>query len=446
MVDLSATRLAEAVERLRTSFWFLPAIMAAAAVALSFVMVELDVWIGLTLSAQSGWFLTFGPEGARAILGAIASSMITVAGLTFSLTMLTLQLASSQFGPRLLRSFLSDRLNQIVLGTFISTFLYCLLVLRTVRGTEEASFVPHLSVATGSGLAIVSLAVLILFIHHTAQAIRLETVLAGLAAEAREAIDRLYPAEIGQAPSHLPYGTRPVSDQLPDFDCAGCTITAGRSGYVQAVDNEALLGLAVRAGVVLRIDARPGQFVKEGDALLTVAPGGRVRDPLAEDLRAAVTLGDDRTPRQDLAFSLRRMVEIAQRALSPGINDPTTACYCIDRLEEALCLLAAREVPSAVRLDEAGMARVVAPASTLNEIALPALKAIARYGLGDADVVCRLVAAIEALASRALHEQPGLMALARAIRAEARAEAAAFDAADIDLRARSIDGRPRSDG
>lgn len=406
--------------------------MAASAVALSFVMVEVDVWIGIDLRTKPGWFLTFGPEGARTILGAIASSMITIAGLTFSLTMLTLQLASSQFGPRLLRSFLRDRGNQIVLGTFISTFVYCLLVLRTVRGTEGASFVPHLSVATGFALAIASLAVLIFFIHHTAYAIRLETILSELAAETGEAIDRLYPAQIGQGPSRAPGDAWSAAARLPDFDRDGQAVPAGQGGYVQAMDDEALLAIAARHGVVVRVEARPGCFVCTGDALLTIAPLVRVSDALVDDLQAAVTLGEDRTPRQDLAFSLWRIVEIAQRALSPGINDPTTACYCIDRLEEALCRLAGRETPPAIRFDKAGAPRVVAKGRRLGELALPTLRAVARYGIGDADVVRRLVAAIEAVAARAADERATLLELAHAIRAEARAKAAGFDRADID--------------
>lgn len=422
----------ENMERLRASFWFLPSVMAAGAVALSFFMVEVDIWIGIDLRTKPGWFLTFGPEGARAILGAIASSMITVAGLTFSLTMLTLQLASSQFGPRLLRSFLRDRGNQIVLGTFISTFVYCLLVLRTVRGTEEASFVPHLSVATGFALAIASLAVLIFFIHHTAHAIRLESVLSGLAAETREAIDRLYPERIGQGPSRAPENTCSAASQLPDFDRDGQRVPAGQGGYVQTMEGEALVAIAARHEVVVRVEARPGSFVCEGDALLTVAPRVLVSDALMNELQAAVVLGEDRTPRQDLAFSLWRIVEIAQRALSPGINDPTTACYCIDRLEEALCRLSGREPPLAIRFDKAGAARVVAKGRRLDELALPTLRAVARYGIGDADVVRRLVAAIEAVAARASDERATLLELAQAIRVEARARAAAFEGADID--------------
>jgi uncharacterized membrane protein len=151
--------------------------MAAIAIALSFALVNLDASIGTETVRNIGWLYTFGPEGARAILSAIASSMITVAGLTFSITMLTLQLASSQFGPRLLRNFMRDRGNQVVLGTYLATFIYCLLVLRTVRGTEDAPFVPHLAVAGGVLLALASIAVLIYFIHHVANAIRIETFL-----------------------------------------------------------------------------------------------------------------------------------------------------------------------------------------------------------------------------------------------------------------------------
>jgi uncharacterized membrane protein len=164
------TRLSSLWGRLHTSFWFLPAAMSGVAVALSFVMVEVDVWLSVDVVQKFCLLYTFGPEGARAILSVIASSMITVASLIFSITMLTLQLASSQFGPRVLRNFMRDRSNQIVLGTFIATFLYCLLVLRTVRGTENSSFVPHLSVAFGALLAIASVAVH--FIHHIATSIR----------------------------------------------------------------------------------------------------------------------------------------------------------------------------------------------------------------------------------------------------------------------------------
>ncbi len=176
--SISITRVSASWGRLNSSFWFVPTMMCAVAVGLSFLLIEVDTRIGVGTVSDFGLLYTFGPEGARAILSVIASSMITVASLIFSITMLSLQLASSQFGPRVLENFMRDRSNQIVLGTFVSTFLYCLVVLRAVRGTEDSIFVPHLTVAFTVVLAAVGVAVLIYFIHHIATSIRIETLLA----------------------------------------------------------------------------------------------------------------------------------------------------------------------------------------------------------------------------------------------------------------------------
>ncbi|MBU2361185.1 MAG: DUF2254 domain-containing protein [Alphaproteobacteria bacterium] len=167
--------------------------MCAVAVGMSFLLIEVDTLLGVGTVTDFGLLYTFGPEGARAILSVIASSMITVASLIFSITMLSLQLASSQFGPRVLENFMRDRSNQIVLGTFVATFLYCLVVLRAVRGTADSSFVPHLTVAFAVVLAAVGVAVLIYFIHHIATSIRIETLLAQLADDGCIAVDRLFP-------------------------------------------------------------------------------------------------------------------------------------------------------------------------------------------------------------------------------------------------------------
>ncbi|HUE75844.1 MAG TPA: DUF2254 domain-containing protein, partial [Chloroflexota bacterium] len=313
----SSTRLSSLWGRLHTSFWFLPAAMSAIAVALSFVLVQVDAWLGVEVVRNFDVLYTFGPEGARAILSVIASSMITVASLIFSITMLTLQLASSQFGPRVLRNFMRDRSNQIVLGTFIATFLYCLLVLRTVRGTDQSIFVPHLSVAFGAVLAIASVAVLIYFIHHIATSIRIETLLAHLASETRSAVDRLYPERMGQNPSRDKGET--AEHLIPsDFEGDARQVHADGSGYVQRIGVDALMQIATEHDLVVRIEARPGRFVSKGDAMLAAYPRDRVSDEIANDLRGALVVGLDRTPEQDLEFSIRRIVELAQRSLSPG--------------------------------------------------------------------------------------------------------------------------------
>jgi uncharacterized membrane protein len=375
-------------DRLRGSYWFLPSLMAAAAAGLSFGMTGLDAALDRVFYADLAVVNLFGPEGARAILAAIAGSMITVAGLTFSITMLTLQVATSQFGPRLLRNFMRDRGNQAVLGTFIGTFVYCLLVMRTIRGVEGASFVPHLAVAVGILLALVSLAVLIYFIHHIALSIRIETILSSLAAETEAAIERLYPDRLGRRPA---VGTDRAS---PDFAEAHLLRSAGE-GYVQAVDGSALVELARCHGLVVKVVARPGSFVTAHDGLLLLLPPVEPAADVAAELRGTFAIGNERTPDQDLAFSVRRIVEIAQRALSPGINDPTTALYCVDRLRQAFGRLAGREAPAATRLDDEGNLRVVAEPASFDELACDAFAAVMRHVGNNVDVAEALLRALD---------------------------------------------------
>jgi uncharacterized membrane protein len=372
--------------------------MAAGAILLSYAAVTLDAAIGVEAVREFGWFYTFGPEGARALLSTVASSMVTVAALTFSITMLTLQLASTQFGPRLVRNVMRDRGTQAVLGTFVATFVYCLLVLRTVRGVEGASNVPHLSVAFGVLLALASLGVLIYFIHHVAHSLRVETILSDLASEACAAIDRLYPELMGEPAAP---GALQSEEWSPGPEVTCCKVTATDSGYVQHQDEDALMRLAMEHDLFIGVEARPGRFVTDGDPLYSVWPRDRCSDEVIRALRTTVDLGLDRTPSQDVAFSARRIVEIAQRALSPGINDPTTALYCLDRLEVVLLRMAGRQVPSPLRLDGESVPRVLTTPHTLDELAYPALAAVARYGLSDRDVTDRLLALIDKLRHRA---------------------------------------------
>ena len=216
------------------------------------------------------WVYTGGPEGARAVLSTIAGSMITVAGVTFSITIVALTLASQQFGPRLLRSFLRDLGNQIVLGTFVSTFIYCLLVLRTVRGNDDAQFVPHLAVTLGVLLAMLSLGVLIFFIHHVSMSIQASQIIANVAADLEGAVARLFPERLGHERTPVTANTT----ALPvDFEESASAVPADSNGYVQAIDEDALMTLATERDVVLRIDAEPGRFVRCGTALVRVRPG-----------------------------------------------------------------------------------------------------------------------------------------------------------------------------
>ncbi len=387
-------------EDIRTSFWFMPTLMVAGAVALSLATIYLDKATPFhNRVATLGWTFTRGPEGSRAVLSTVAGSMMTIASVTFSITIVALQLSSTQFGPRLLRNFMRDRGNQVAIGTFIATFTYCLLVLRTVNGTEEEQFVPHISVTVGLLLALVSLGVLIYFIHHAAESIQAENVIASVSRDLHQAIDRLYPENSGQEPSVT--SKAPLGCGLPaGFDRESLPIAAPTSDYLQAIDVDRLMELAEERDVVISVGPRPGQFCFRGDDLARAWPGDRVDDDLAGAIRGAFYFGPRRTLAQDVEFAIDQLVEVAVRALSPGVNDPFTAMACVDRLGAALCTLAERDVPSPDRHDEEGRLRVVTGASTVSGIIDASFNQIRQAARGDASVTLRL---LETIASVARH-------------------------------------------
>jgi uncharacterized membrane protein len=352
--DLRMIRLRAAWEDLRATYWAVPSAMAFAAVVLSIGVIQLDRAVTATVLDRLSWVYTGGPEGARAVLSTIAGSMITVAGVTFSITIVALPLASQQFGPRLLRNFLRDLGNQIVLGTFVSTFLYCLLVLRTIRGTDDSEFVPHLAVTLGVVLAMASLGVLIFFIHHVATSIQASRIIAKVAGDLERAAKHLFPERVGHADRETAEQLAAASVRTSETG-ESRIVRAHGPGYVQAIDGERLISVAAEQDAILRLHVRPGAFVRHGTALMTVtAAGSFAADWTDGTLRSAVIVGDERTGTQDVEFYINQLVELAVRALSPGINDPATARSCIDRLEEALCDLAGRRFPSAARYDADG--------------------------------------------------------------------------------------------
>lgn len=334
------------LDKLRTNYWFLPAVMALLSMTMALMLVDVDRSVRLEVVRELGWVYTGGPEGARAVLSAIAGSVISVAGTTFSITIAVLSLASGQFGPRLLRSFMSDRGNQVVLGAFTSTFLYCLLVLRTVRGTDEITYVPHLSVTFGVFLAIVNVGVLIYFINHVAESIQVSKVIERVGDEVDSAIERLFPIAIGESRGafHLPHSPSRL-------------IRSEESGYIVAIDGDALLTLASRSDTVVKVLARPGDHVVVGVPLVEVWPK---KEENGKTFLGTFELGRDRNSFQDAEYALMQVAEIGVRALSSGINDPFTAMACVDRIGNSMCILASRPLPPRDRYDEQGNLRVIA--------------------------------------------------------------------------------------
>jgi len=383
--------------RVRSGFWFLPGVMAAVAVALALVSVAVDESLTEWLALNWGWTFTGGAEGASALLGIVAGSMITVAGVVFSMTLVTLSLASSQLGPRLLRTFMRDTSTQVVLGTFIATFLYCLLVLRTIRRAEEVVFVPHLSVTLGVIFAIASVGVLIYFIHHVSVSIQANEIAARIGRELMEKIDHLFPGHSGQAAPARPTEP-PDSGFFVVFDLEARPVGSAGDGYLQFIDWEALLALAVEEDLVVRLERRPGDYVVTSCPLALVWPGSRVTDRLTDQVRSLFVLGHQRTFDQDIEFGVNQLVEIAVRALSPGLNDPFTAMTCVDHLGSALCRLASKNMPSPYRHDRHDQLRVIAPGNTFEGVVDAAFNQIRQFSRSSAAVSIRVLETIAVVA------------------------------------------------
>jgi len=325
-------RLRAALEALGDIFWIRPALLVLGGTLLGQAMVMVERQ-GLRFPIlPEAWLYAGGEAGARAMLGAVASSTIGVAGTTFSITVAALSLASGQMGPRLLRNFVRDPGNQVALGIFLGTFAYALMLLRTVRSVEEGgSFVPQLGLSIALFMALLCVATLVWFVHHIASGINVETVIEGVHAELLEALDRL-PEE---PPSPAPPAPR------------GAPVALGCHGYLRAVDEEALAGWAEERGATLVLQVRPGHYLFPGGAVAEVTPPEAV-EAAREALDDALVVGTRQAAAQDLEFSVRQLVEVALRALSPGINDPFTAIAVLDRLGATLCELVPRHLPGPV--------------------------------------------------------------------------------------------------
>lgn len=387
------------LDRIRSSFWFLPSVMALGTVGFALFTVRLDETLTADWLLSLDWVYGGGAEGASAVLQAIAGSMITIAGVVFSLTLVALSLASQQFGPRMLRNFMRDTTNQLVLGTFIATFLYCLLVLRTIRRAEDTLFVPHLSVTFGLLFALTSLWVLIYFIHHVSVSIQADEIVARVGRELRDAIAQRFADQFRAVDGKEVPAATDLS--LPEsFERESVAIAAEEDGYVHLVEDDALLALAEKHDAVIQVTHRAGHYVVAGSPLARVWPADRAaKDGLGDRVNAAFVVGNQRTPGQDVEFAVQQLVEIAVRALSPGVNDPFTAIACIDRLSSALYCLAHREMPSAHRLDEQHRLRVVLQPLSFAGITDLALNQIRQHAGRSAAVTIRLLEALEVVAS-----------------------------------------------
>jgi len=414
------SRLREWLEAIGDIFWIRPAMLVLGGILLAQAVI---------LAEQSGtrlpgvlddWIYTGGEAGARALLSAVASSTIGVAGTTFSITVAALSLASGQMGPRLLRNFVRDSGNQYALGIFLGTFAYALVVLRTVRSVDEVPFVPHLGVTCALVLALLCVATLVWFVHHVATGINVEVVIDGVHGELSAAVARLDRGPPGVVAGSEPPRGRPVAFEA--------------RGYLRAIDHDGLADWAEQASATVVLLVRPGDFLFPGAPMAEVIDGGPCGDAEAA-VRAAFSLGPRQAATQDLEFSVRQLVEIALRALSPGINDPFTAIAVLDRLGAALCEVAPRRLPNPT-LERAGKVVLYREVTDYAGLCDAMFHMIRQSAAGSPAVIIRLletlgrVIAVETCAERRteLHRHARLAVSAGSLGIENPADVAAMEA------------------
>jgi uncharacterized membrane protein len=325
-------RVAQFFQDIRYALWFLPSIIMAGGAALGFAAVELDSRIDHEALLRWPVLFAASAEGARGVLDTVASAMITVAALTFSITMLILSMGASQYTPRVIRTFMGNRPTQVVLGVFIGIFIYCLIVLRSVQGGSD-SVVPSVAVTLAVVLSFVGVGFLVFFIHHIASSIQASSIVASVAADTIETVDALYPERIAE---HRPDGPAWRVSRTERYEWF--PVRALRTGYVQRVDREGLIEFAKRHLVIVKMEKAAGEFVTEGLPLawLTANPPGK----MVRELNGLYSIGHYRTVEQDPGVGIRQLVDIALKAMSPAINDTTSAVMCIDFLSSILLRLA----------------------------------------------------------------------------------------------------------
>lgn len=388
---------------LRESLWFVPGLMIAFSIALAFGLIELDSRMDIKWLEDYPRMFGLGADGSRGMLTAIASSMLTVATLAFSLTLNSITQASGQFTPRIMRNFLRDRVNQFVLGYFVSVFAFCLIVLRTIRGGDEIKFVPSISVMVGLVLAVGGIFVLIFFIHHIAASLQITTILDNIVNETKGAVERMFPEKLGAAATGMEKDESRFAENIKTWQ----KIPALKAGYIQSVDATDLLNFAAENRVLLRMRRGIGQFAGSGATLAEIAPDTetgvrqmKFEAQKIEEINSFFGIDRHRTIEQDAGFGIRQIVDIALKALSPGVNDTTTAVYCIDNLGEILGEIAGRKMPARIR-SRNGVPRIIATAPDFADYVETAFDQILVNGEANAAIFERLLATIVFIAERA---------------------------------------------
>jgi uncharacterized membrane protein len=374
--------------------WFVPSLLVVGGLVLALLMIQMDAHFAPTIDRLLPFAFGGGAEGARVILGTIAGAMATIIGIAFSITIVVLQLAAGQYSPRVITTFRRDRGQQFVLGTYLATFIYALLVVRQVQGPQEGSdpFIPGLSMLVALFLALVCLGLLIYFVHHTSEQLRVSDIARRIHQDLLDVSEAFYPEGVGQ-PHHSERDDAALIAELEALSLPSTLVRCEESGYVRQVNTDAISALAESPVAAVRVCPRIGEFVVLRGPLIELFFESEVSDDEREDAedsaRSCFIIGARPTISQNLELGVQQQVDIALRALSPGINDPTTAEQVMAQLGDWICRIAHRSYPRAVREVDGRM--IVVPRPSFEDHVAGAFDQIRRMAHSQVDVLHSLL-------------------------------------------------------
>lgn len=378
---------------LHQSYWFIPGLMSLLAAGLVIGMLWLDAFLVQLGFSNAGLLPINDANGARTMLSTIAGSSITVAGVVFSITISVLANASSQFGPRLLPNFMNKKGTQFVMGGFLGTFIYSLLLLSQIQSGSEEHGMPQYALLLGLLLGISSFVLLIYFIHHVAMFLHVPRILNDVYIDLRNTLEDCFPDKDSDVET---------PQDVPDIGEQKTGIMAERPGYLQAIDYDELLAIATRADICLEVKVLPGVFLLPHHVLISFSAHQLVDENTRAQIRTAFLLGDERTSFQDPEFAVDQIAEIAIRALSPGINDPFTAINCIDKLAAAVAFLAERRTAAVCLYDADKKLRLHRVFYDYAGILNKAFHPVRQHAAGTQIIYVRLLNVMEKLAELSL--------------------------------------------
>jgi uncharacterized membrane protein len=420
-------RLIHFHDLLTASYWFVPLLMSVAAVLLAVACLAIDAAIPDALLTDSPFLYVADADAERSTLLSVGTVTLGTAGVVFSLTTVPLTVAASQFGSRLLRNFLRDRITQVVLGMYFATFIYCMVVLFSIPNRPEVAELPHIGTTVSLLMALTSFCLLVYFIHHIGVSLQAPTVIAEVGDELRRAIE--FHARIGTAEAPKEDASKAweaFADIAAQVEQEGVRLDASKTGYVHAV---AIDELTAERDVILRLLRQPGEFITEEAPLALLWPSSSESSPeevteVEERVNDAYLVGYQRIPTLDVEFAVNQLVEIAVRALSPAINDPFTAMTCLDRLGTELARFATTCHATPYRFDAVGRLRIILEIADFARLTDAAFHLIRQYGRGNAEVLSRLLDALLLASSgaRLTEDRAALLRHARLVEGETHTE------------------------